>query len=76
MENDLISYAVEHQDSFETYIMRPGFVLAKQASFVSVIKSLATSVSVDALAAKMVDVALRGNKEQILENSMIKQAKD
>ncbi|KAI9653865.1 MAG: hypothetical protein M1821_006896 [Bathelium mastoideum] len=75
VENELITYAEVHRDSFETYVIRPAFVLAKETSLVNTLKSLAPSVKVDVLAMIMVDTALRGSKDQIMENGVIKQAK-
>lgn len=73
VENELIAYAQEHQDTFEPCIVRPGFVLAKKSSLRDMIKGLAPSVKVDVLAAAMIHVALNGGKDLIVENSAITQ---
>ncbi|MCJ1462818.1 hypothetical protein MMC07_001421 [Pseudocyphellaria aurata] len=71
VENELIAYAQKHQDTFETCIMRPSFVLAKKTNLKELIKSLVPSVRVDVLAAAMIDVALNGIQHQIVENTNI-----
>ncbi|MCJ1267560.1 hypothetical protein MMC22_007445 [Lobaria immixta] len=71
VENELIAHAQQHQDTFETCIMRPGFVLAKETSLRDVIKALAPSVRVNVLAAAMIHVVLNGSKHQIMENKAI-----
>lgn len=71
VENKLISYAKDHESRFESYIMRPGMVLAKEMTIRSLVFSLGPSVKVDALAKVMIDLALRGNERQVLENNNI-----
>ncbi|KAL9079234.1 MAG: hypothetical protein Q9157_001852 [Trypethelium eluteriae] len=71
VENELIAHADEHPNDFETYIMRPGFVLAKDTNLRDMLKGLAPSVKVNVLASAMIKSALGGNEHQIVENSMI-----
>lgn len=71
MENELLAHAREHQDTFETCIVRPGMVLTRESSLRNWVVGLGPSVRVDVLAAVMLDVALRGSEKQILENSAI-----
>lgn len=73
MENELIAYTQEFQKTFEVYIFRPGFVLAKETNMKDMIRGLGPSVGVDILARAMVNVALNGKAPQIVENSFIKQ---
>jgi len=71
VENELLAYAKDHHDTFETCILRPGMVLSKETSLKSLILGFGPSVRVDVLAAVMLDVALNGSNHQILENSDI-----
>ena len=71
VENELLAHAKERQDAFETCIMRPGMVLSKETNVRSLVFGLGPSVRVDVLAAVMLDVALKGSEQQILENSEI-----
>jgi len=73
VENDLIAHAHQASDTFESYIFRPGFVLAKEANLRDTIRGLGPSVKVDALASAMINVALVGTKDHIVENPAIKQ---
>ncbi|KAL9637101.1 MAG: hypothetical protein Q9164_002408 [Protoblastenia rupestris] len=71
VENELLAHTKKHQESFETYIMRPGLVLAKETSLRDLIRSLGPSIRVDKLASVMVRAALSGSKSQIYENAAI-----
>ena len=73
MENELLAHVQENPDTFETYIMRPGMVLAKDANIRDMIRSLAPSVKVDVLAKVMLKVALDGSRDRVIENSTINQ---
>ncbi|MCJ1242994.1 hypothetical protein MMC30_000190 [Trapelia coarctata] len=73
VENDLLAYAQEHQDTFETCIMRPGMVLSKETNIRSLIVGLGPSVRMDVLAAAMLDIALNGSEHRIMENATINQ---
>ncbi|RFU26302.1 hypothetical protein B7463_g10032, partial [Scytalidium lignicola] len=68
IENELMSFAKAHPDTFETSIMRPGFVLAKETNFRDLIRGLGPSTRVDTLATAMIRTALDGSKYQIVEN--------
>ena len=51
--------------------MRPAMVLTKETSVQSLILGLGPSVRVDVLARVMLDVALKGSSERIMENATI-----
>jgi hypothetical protein len=68
-----MAHAKEHPDTFETYIMRPGMVLAKEMNIRDMVRGLLPSVRVDFMASKMLDVALNGSEHQIFENTDIVQ---
>ena len=72
-ENALLSYAGEHRDGFEAYIMRPGFVLAKETTVKDLVRGMGPSVKVDVLAAAMLAVARKGNETLIVENATLNQ---
>ena len=71
VENDLLAYARDRQDRFETCIVRPGMVLGKETSVRNLVVGLGPSVRVDVLAEVMLDVALNGSGDRILKNSAI-----
>ncbi|KAL9097058.1 MAG: hypothetical protein Q9165_001022 [Trypethelium subeluteriae] len=74
VENELIAHAKKHPDKFEAYIMRPGFVLAKETNLLDMLKRLAPWLKVNVLASAMIKSALEGNEHQIMENGMISSA--
>ena len=71
VENELLQHGSQHPKSFETYIMRPGLVLAKEANLRDFFRQMGPSVKVDRLAIMMVRTALDGSEKQILENTDI-----
>lgn len=73
MEAELVEHAKKNRAAFESYILRPGFVLRKEFSLLDVARSLAPSVRLDALAKVMVDIALNGFESDTLENGDILQ---
>lgn len=73
VENQLLSYAGEHKDTIEIYILRPAMVFTKETTLKSLLIGLGPSVRVDVLAGTAVETALTGSKHQILENSTINQ---
>jgi hypothetical protein len=68
VENKLIAFANEHPDTFQSFIVRPGGVLARGNRMPSPLIDLTRSVKVDELAATTVEIALTGSEEQIVEN--------
>jgi hypothetical protein len=68
-----MAHAKEHPDTFETYIMRAGMVLAKETNMRDMVRGLLPSVRVDVMASKMLDVALDGSEHQTFENTDIVQ---
>ena len=56
--------------NFSTFVVRPGYVLAKQPGVLNSVMGLskAWTIRVDDLAAAMVEIALEGEGEQIVEN--------
>lgn len=56
--------------NFGAFIARPGYVLAKQPGIVNSVLGLSKSytIRVDDLAAAMVEIALEGKGERIVEN--------
>lgn len=75
MENYLIAHAKELGEIFESYIMRPAFVLSGATSIKELLFSLGPSVKVDVLAKTMLKIALEGSERQIWENADIKSSK-
>jgi hypothetical protein len=69
-ENKLLGFTAENREVFDAYIVRPGAVLANGGGVAGVAVSLgAPAVSVQGLAAVMVELALSGGEEKVLENS-------
>lgn len=73
VEAELIGHARENSAAFESYILRPGFVLGKEFSLRDVARSLTSSVELDAVAKVTVDVSLNGFSGDTLENGDIVQ---
>lgn len=71
VEQKLLEHAKENPAVFESYILRPGFVLKKDFNFVDVARSLAPSVRLEALGRVVVDIALNGCESDTLENKDI-----
>ena len=79
VENGLIECGTQHQDVIQTYIVKPGWVLAKGNGFFSNIMGLSISrcIRVDELATVMMDTALKGSNSQTIENdSLVSRNKD
>ncbi|KAL7916748.1 hypothetical protein GGI35DRAFT_485892 [Trichoderma velutinum] len=70
-ETELLAHAKENSDVFESYIMRPGMVLAKDFNLRDMVRGLGPSLPVDVLAKAMQKVALEGHQKDTIENSMI-----
>lgn len=62
----------QHEDALVTYVARPGGVLATNSFFPSVLEPLAKAVTVDDLAAKMLDTAINGHETHILEVDVLR----
>ncbi|KAF5861520.1 hypothetical protein ETB97_012846 [Aspergillus alliaceus] len=71
VENQLIASAENHRDTIETYILRPAMVVSRELTLRSLIFGLGPSIKVDVLAEVMLDIALHGHNEKILENFMM-----
>ncbi|KAB8236567.1 putative nucleoside-diphosphate-sugar epimerase [Aspergillus alliaceus] len=71
VENQLIASAENHRDTIETYILRPAMVVSRELTLRSLIFGLGPSIKVDVLAGVMLDIALHGHNEKILENFMM-----
>lgn len=70
VENKLLDFAGGHP-GFKLYIMRPGMVLSREVNLRSLVFGLGSSVRVDALTGRMVDLALKGGDKDIWENADI-----
>lgn len=69
IENELISYAEAHASSFESYVLRPGFIVPTDAYVQAMVLGMWSAIKVDQLGRKMIDIALNGDKLQILDNA-------
>lgn len=69
IENELISYAETHAITFESYILRPGFIVPADGYIKAMVLGMWSAIKVDQLSRKMIDIALNGDKLQILDNS-------
>ncbi|KAL8812748.1 MAG: hypothetical protein Q9223_007213 [Gallowayella weberi] len=65
-ENELIRLQEEHNEALVTYIARPGGVLATNSFFPALLEPWARVITVDDLAAKMLDTAINGHTTQII----------
>ncbi|KAI1762581.1 hypothetical protein GGR53DRAFT_415726 [Hypoxylon sp. FL1150] len=71
VENVLHDHFQNNPNTFEPYIIRPGFVVAKERSVRNTIRSWGPSVRVDNLAKAMLMIALDGCEENTLGNRAI-----
>ncbi|CAI7630467.1 unnamed protein product [Penicillium glandicola] len=71
VENELLRFVNDHP-GFETIIIRPAMVLARDMSLRSLVFSLGPSVKLDDLGRAMLDLALKGGEKNIWENSDIR----
>jgi hypothetical protein len=68
-ENKLLDFTVKHNGAFDAFIIRPAAVIASDGGVAWVAASLrAPVVSVQRLAAVMLELALNGGQEKIWEN--------
>ena len=65
-ENVLLAH---EKEKFDSYVVRPGMVLRKKWAVTDWIWGAGPSVRVDVLAKAMINLALEGGKEKIIENS-------
>jgi hypothetical protein len=69
-ENKLLGLTAEHGDAFDAFVVRPGGVLASPGGVAGVAARLgAPVVSVQGLAAVMVELAVGGGEEKVWENA-------
>lgn len=67
-----MDFSAEHKDAFDSYIVRPGAVLADGGGVAGVAVCMgAPAVSVQGLAAVMVELALKGGEEKVWENAKL-----
>ena len=68
-ENKLLDFTAEHKGAFDAFIIRPAVVIASDGGVAWVAECLrAPVVSVQRLAAVMIELALNGGQEKIWEN--------
>jgi hypothetical protein len=68
-ENKLLGFTAEHMGTFDAFIIRPAAVISSNGGVAWVAASLrAPVVSVQRLAAVMIELALNGGQEKIWEN--------
>jgi len=68
-ENKLLDFTAEHKEAFGAIVVRPGAVLANGGRLAGVAACVgAPAVSVQGLAAVMVELALKGADEKVWEN--------
>ena len=71
VENELVAIGRQHEETFEAVYVRPAGVTAKNSVVAALPFTSAMAVSVDAVAAVMVDVAIHGSSEEIIRNEDI-----
>ncbi|KIM97228.1 hypothetical protein OIDMADRAFT_20474 [Oidiodendron maius Zn] len=74
LENSLLEFGKEKENTgFEVFIVRPGFVQAKDAQVKARILELVgfKTIVIQDLAASMVDIALKGYSEALVENEVL-----
>ena len=70
MENKLIELSEQYSDVLETFIVRPGMVLSKQAGYAlrnPVVGAVMGNVKIEELSAVMLETAISSNDKQIIE---------
>jgi hypothetical protein len=71
-ETRLLDLAAGHGDAFDAFIVRPGAVLARGGGAAGLaVRMGAPAVSVQALAAVVVELALRGGEGKVWENAAL-----
>lgn len=72
VENRLIELQRQLPEQLASYVARPGGVLATNSFFPSLLEPLARAITVDDLAAKMLDIAINGHRTQIVELDVLR----
>ncbi|KAI4193901.1 MAG: hypothetical protein LQ350_008098 [Teloschistes chrysophthalmus] len=72
VENKLIELQRQLPEQLASYVVRPGGVLATNSLFPSLLEPLARAITVDDLAAKMLDTAINGHRTQIIELDVLR----
>ncbi|KAI4252468.1 MAG: hypothetical protein LQ352_004279 [Teloschistes flavicans] len=72
VENKLIELQKQLPEQLLSYVARPGGVLATNSFFPALLEPLARAITVDDLAAKMLDTAINGHKTQIIELDVLR----
>ncbi|KAJ5227341.1 uncharacterized protein N7469_007347 [Penicillium citrinum] len=70
VESEILKFANENA-GFESYIVKPGLIFSRGVPLPSFVSNIATSIKVDNLAAKMLDLALKGGEKKVWENSEV-----
>ena len=70
----LIEFAEQHQNIFDSVVVRPGIVVRSERPIPVCLPGISrVAITVNELAAAMVDSALSGNGTQTLNNTMLMQ---
>lgn len=69
--NKLVEFSDQRRDSFQTFMVQPGWVLSKESMVPNIVMRLGRWVRVNELAAVMMDIALSGSKIQIMSNDAL-----
>ncbi|MCJ1307240.1 hypothetical protein MMC25_000886 [Agyrium rufum] len=72
IENELVALQKAHPETLETTVARPGMVLAKNTYLMGPLISTMHAVKVDELAALLVDCAMNGREEQIVDSAPVR----
>ncbi|KAL8769249.1 MAG: hypothetical protein Q9209_004750 [Squamulea sp. 1 TL-2023] len=72
VEVELMKMQNEREEALVVYIARPGAVLATNSFFPRLLEPLARVITVDDLAAKMLDTAINGHDTQTLEVDVLR----
>lgn len=70
VESELLTFAEQHY-GFKPYIVRPALILSREWSLRNMLYSIWSSIKVDLLATKMLDLALEGGDKTVWENSEV-----
>ncbi len=71
VENELIAVRKQYEERLETVFMRPAAVVAEKSMVMSLPFSSSMAVGLDLVGAVMVDLAVNGSSEEIIDNSNI-----
>lgn len=67
----MADFTERNKSTFDSFVVRPGAVLAKDTGMPGWAVGLTMSVKVDHLAATMIDVALNGSEIKTIENAAL-----